>query len=141
MPAAAGRAGSTDGRIVHEASEVSPGECACLVTRLVLAMTSLAVTRPSCIPTLLTTAWCFRAHRWYARPPFLPIPSPRYLRWRMDCAYGDPNAAPSREELMRFLLWAERARANARKTALPAGPAGVNRPGEAAEPTTVEGRS
>ena len=66
----------------------------------------LALRRPLLIPTLLATAWAFRARGWYRRPPFLPLPPVDYLRWRMDTAYGDPDASPPAEELARFVTWA-----------------------------------
>lgn len=64
-----------------------------------------AVRRPGMIPDLLAAAWAFRRRGWYRRPPFLPLPSAAYLRWRMDTAYGDPEAVPSADELRRFLRW------------------------------------
>jgi hypothetical protein len=62
------------------------------------------------LPDLLSAAWAFRRRGWYKRPPFLPLPSTSYLRWRMETAYGDPDAVPSTEELRRFLRWARRTR-------------------------------
>ena len=58
------------------------------------------------IPDLVYSAWAFRRRGWYRRPPFLPLPSTSYLRWRMDTAYGDPDAVPPVDELRRFLRWA-----------------------------------
>ncbi|MCE2454537.1 MAG: hypothetical protein J4G12_01800 [Gemmatimonadetes bacterium] len=78
--------------------------------KLILAMAALVLTNPRYLPLALSSAWAFRAHRWWARPPFLPLPSLTYVRWRMDTAYGDPAAAPSRDELKGFLQWAHRAR-------------------------------
>jgi len=69
-----------------------------------------ALARPAMIPDLLSSAWAFRRREWYRHPPFLPLPSPRYLRWRMETAYGDPETVPSPEELYRFLRWARQTR-------------------------------
>ena len=69
-------------------------------------MARLALRRPVLVPHLLGSAWAFRSRHWYRRPPFLPLPSRDYLRWRMDTAYGDPEATPSLDELERFLRWA-----------------------------------
>lgn len=74
-------------------------------------MAGLALRRPGTLPHILAAAWAFRARRWYLRPPFLPLPSRDYLRWRMETAYGDPDAVPTREEMERFLRWASRMRA------------------------------
>lgn len=71
----------------------------------------LALRRPGVIPHLLGAAWAFRARGWHRRPPFLPVPSRAYLRWRMETAYGDPDAVPPAEELERFLRWGSRMRA------------------------------
>ena len=54
---------------------------------------------------LLRTAWAFRARRWYQRPPFLPIPPRSYMRWRMYTAYGDENAVPTPQDVIRFARW------------------------------------
>ncbi len=74
-------------------------------------MAGLALRRPGVIPHLLGAAWAFRARGWYGRAPFLPLPSRAYLSWRMDTAYGDPDAVPTDEELERFLRWGSRMRA------------------------------
>lgn len=75
-----------------------------------LAVARAALGRPGMIPDLLSAAWAFRRRRWYRRPPFLPLPPADYVRWRMETAYGDPDAVPSAEELRRFLRWARQAR-------------------------------
>ena len=64
-----------------------------------------AVRRPSLIPAIFGTAWAFRANRWFRRPPFLPIPPKEYMKWRLETAYGDPNATPPAEELERYIRW------------------------------------
>ena len=69
-----------------------------------------ALARPGMIPDLLAAAWAFRRRGWYRRAPFLPLPSPSYLRWRMETAYGDADAVPSPDELRRFLRWSRQAR-------------------------------
>jgi hypothetical protein len=69
-----------------------------------------ALGRPTMIPDILSAAWAFRRRDWYRRPPFLPLPSSSYLRWRMETAYGDPDAVPPVDELRRFLRWARRTR-------------------------------
>ena len=37
-----------------------------------------------------------------------------YMRWRMETAYGDPNAVPPIDELERYLAWTGRMRAQMR---------------------------
>lgn len=53
----------------------------------------------------MRTVWAFRARGWYRRPPFLPLPSEEYIRWRMYTAYGDEDAIPPAEDVIRFARW------------------------------------
>lgn len=76
------------------------------MTGLYGRMVGLALRRPTLIPHLVGAAWAFRARGWWRSPPFLPLPSTAYLRWRMDTAYGDPEALPTDDELERYLRWA-----------------------------------
>lgn len=73
-------------------------------------MLGVAIKRPRLVPHLFGAAWAFRARGWYRSPPFLPLPSRNYLRWRMETAYGDREAVPTDNELERFLLWGTRMR-------------------------------
>lgn len=65
----------------------------------------LALSRPGLWPAMLSAAWAFRAKDWHRRFPFLPLPSKGYVRWRLETAYGDPEAVPPQEELAAFLSW------------------------------------
>ena len=71
-----------------------------------LPFVKLALRRPQLIPALVGMAWAFRARGWMRRPPFLPLPPRDYMQWRMETAYGDPDAVPPAEELERFVRWA-----------------------------------
>lgn len=83
---------------------------------LYLSSVGLALRRPRTIPNLLRAAWAFRARDWHRRPPFLPIPPASYLRWRLETAYGDPEAHPSPDEMERYLTWGTRMRREMRRT-------------------------
>lgn len=72
-----------------------------LTIRLVLA----AVRHPPLAVDLLRVAWRFRARGWYARFPFLPLPSRPYMRWRMHTAYGDPDIVPPASDIIRYARW------------------------------------
>ncbi|MGQ0539868.1 MAG: hypothetical protein ACT4R6_13045 [Gemmatimonadaceae bacterium] len=74
--------------------------------RLSLALTARALGDPGLAKALLVLAWRFRERQWYRRPPFLPIPSRAYTRWRMHTAYGDPDAVPPVEDVVRYARWA-----------------------------------
>lgn len=68
-----------------------------------------AVVSPSLARDLLRMVWRFRRRRWFLRPPFLPVPSREYLRWRMHTAYGDADVVPPVDEVIRYARWAGRA--------------------------------
>ncbi len=76
--------------------------------RLTLALLPMVARDPSLAVALLRVAWRFRRRRWYARVPFLPLPSTRYVEWRMHTAYGDGHAIPTAEEIARYARWAAR---------------------------------
>lgn len=73
--------------------------------RLVLQLTLAALRHPSLAADLLRVAWRFRARGWYARFPFLPLPSRPYVRWRMHTAYGDPDTVPPAGDIIRYARW------------------------------------
>jgi hypothetical protein len=72
---------------------------------LSFALTLRAIINPRLALDLLRTAWAFRRRRWYARFPWLPLPDPTYLRWRMYTAYGDEAAVPPADDVVRFARW------------------------------------
>jgi hypothetical protein len=72
---------------------------------LVLRLAARALLRPRLAVDLLRTAWAFRRRGWYRRAPFLPLPDPVYLRWRMYTAYADEHAVPPVEDVVRFARW------------------------------------
>ncbi|HSQ28474.1 MAG TPA: hypothetical protein VLN49_01415 [Gemmatimonadaceae bacterium] len=55
---------------------------------------------------LVRVGWRFRARNWFRRFPFLPIPSAEYMRWRMYTAYGDEQAVPPADDVVRYARWA-----------------------------------
>jgi hypothetical protein len=64
-----------------------------------------AAVNPRLAVDLLRLAWSFRARDWNRRFPFLPLPPREYMRWRMFTAYGDENAIPPVEDVVRFARW------------------------------------
>jgi hypothetical protein len=73
--------------------------------RLTLTLALHALRSPSLAVDLLRVAWRFRARGWYRRPPWVPIPSRDYVRWRMYTAYGDYDAVPPAEDVIRYARW------------------------------------
>ncbi|MEO7041449.1 MAG: hypothetical protein ABI035_04240 [Gemmatimonadaceae bacterium] len=74
--------------------------------RLAVALGARSIRHPSLAVDLARVSWRFRNRRWYLRPPFLPIPDRDYVRWRMDTAYGSPDAIPSVLDAERYVRWA-----------------------------------
>jgi hypothetical protein len=74
-------------------------------SRLVVQLMGAALRRPSLAVDLLRVGWRFRSRGWYARFPFLPLPSRPYLRWRMHTAYGNPDIVPPAEDIIRYARW------------------------------------
>ena len=78
--------------------------------RLTLALALRAVVRPALAADLLRVAWRFRRRGWWRRFPFLPVPSREYVRWRMHTAYGDHDAVPPADDVVRYARWVARQR-------------------------------
>lgn len=76
--------------------------------RFYLALALRAALNPSLAADLLRVAWRFRRRGWYRRFPFLPLPSRDYVRWRMYTAYGDEDAVPPAEDVIRYARWVGR---------------------------------
>ncbi len=74
--------------------------------RLALRLALRAIRRPRLAVDLMRITWSFRSSSWYRRFPFLPLPDPTYLRWRMYTAYGDYDAVPSVTDVERYARWA-----------------------------------
>jgi len=73
-----------------------------------IGLAGRAVRRPSLAVDLVRVAWRFRNRRWYRRFPFVPLPDREYVRWRMDTAYGSPDAIPPAADVERYVRWAVR---------------------------------
>ncbi len=76
--------------------------------RLVAALTARAIRSPALAADLLRVAWRFRRRDWWRRAPWLPLPAQEYLRWRMYTAYGDSDAVPPVDDVVRYARWATR---------------------------------
>lgn len=76
--------------------------------RLVLALVLRALRHPWVARDLLLVAWRFRARHWWKKAPFLPLPEREYVRWRMHTAYGDHDAVPPADDVVRYARWAVR---------------------------------
>ncbi len=70
-----------------------------------MALSARALVSPRLALDLLATAWAFRRQGWWRTAPFLPVPDRDYLRWRMYTAYGNEDAVPPPDDVIRFARW------------------------------------
>ena len=70
------------------------------------------LTRPRLWPTAVVQARRFVPDGWWRRAPFLPLPDADLLAFRATTQYGDPDHAPTPDDLVSWLEWC---RAEARR--------------------------
>ncbi len=70
-----------------------------------MALAARAIVNPRVASDLLSLAWSMRRRRWYLQPPYLPLPPPEYVRWRMYTAYGREDAVPPVADVLRMARW------------------------------------
>jgi hypothetical protein len=71
-----------------------------------LARSAVAVAvRPRLWPTALRQAQRLAVPGWWRRWPPLPKPDARYLRFRLQTAYGDPHRPPDPADVVAYLEW------------------------------------
>ena len=61
--------------------------------------------RPSLWGIAFTQLLAFARRDWFARPPYLPVPDMRYLRFRMETVYGNGDVMPPTRDLLEYLHW------------------------------------
>jgi len=71
-----------------------------------LGAVAVVLRHPDLWATALRQARLLARPGWWRRPPFLPVPDPDYLRFRLLTAYGgDGSAAPDPSDLVAYLRW------------------------------------
>jgi hypothetical protein len=76
------------------------------VSPAALVGAALAVLRhPSLWPVALREVRRLAAPRWWRRPPFLPLPPPAYLRFRLQTMYGGDGSRFDPADLVTWLRW------------------------------------
>jgi hypothetical protein len=64
------------------------------------------VARPALWATGVRQAARLARPGWWRRPPFLPLPAPGYLRFRLETAYGGAGDGPAEPaDLVAYLRW------------------------------------
>ncbi|HMG44424.1 MAG TPA: hypothetical protein VK611_24030 [Acidimicrobiales bacterium] len=62
--------------------------------------------RPGLWPTGIRQVARLAAPGWWRRRPFLPLPAPEYLRFRLQTAYGGDGTGPiAPGDLVTYLTW------------------------------------
>ena len=70
------------------------------------ARAGLAVAaRPSLWAVAARQAHRLARPRWWRRPPFLPLPDPAYLAFRLETQYGTADARPAGEDVLAYHRW------------------------------------
>jgi hypothetical protein len=65
---------------------------------------------PDVWPTAFSQLKAMAPAGWWKRLPPVPAPSPAWLAFRMETAYGDGHARPSADELVALLRWCRESR-------------------------------
>lgn len=66
---------------------------------------ALAVARrPGLWGVALAQAWRLAGRGWWHRRPFLPLPDPDYLRFRLETQYGSDHQ-PDPADVVTYLHW------------------------------------
>lgn len=69
------------------------------------ARAAVAVGRhPVLWPTAVRQIRVLAVPGWWRRPPYLPLPAPDYLRFRLQTAYGDQRD-PEPDDVVTYLHW------------------------------------
>lgn len=95
--------------LVRQRRRPRPAPSLCQVDAHTLLTVSLTVlARPGLWATALRQIGRLAPRRWWARPPFLPVPPRRYVRFRMVTAYGgdgSASAAAVAKDVVAYLEW------------------------------------
>ena len=69
---------------------------------------SAVLVRPGLWSVAVRQVFRMAARHWWRRWPFLPVPAPAYARFRAITQYGDPDAAPTVDDVVTWLSWVQR---------------------------------
>ncbi|MDA3039738.1 MAG: hypothetical protein O3C27_09455 [Actinomycetota bacterium] len=80
-----------------------------LVPQGTIGAAMAVVKRPDLWIVALRTAASMTPRRWWAHPPFLPLPDRGWMAFRLETAYGGDARGPVRaEDLITYLEWRRR---------------------------------
>lgn len=72
---------------------------------MMLRILSAVARRPDLWATAARQVRVLTRPGWWRRPPFLPVPDPDYLAFRMETMYGDRAAKPAGPDVVAYLEW------------------------------------
>lgn len=64
--------------------------------------------RPSLWSTAVRQLFVLAPRGWWRRRPFLPLPDPDYLAFRLQTMYGDGSHEAEPDDLITYLTWVRR---------------------------------
>jgi hypothetical protein len=70
--------------------------------------------RPALWPIALVETLAMAPRNWWRHWPPVPVPSPRWLAFRMETAYGDVAARPLPADVVAWLVWCKVSRRRTR---------------------------
>jgi hypothetical protein len=75
--------------------------------RSLLSVTTVVaiVRRPSLWVSALRQAFRLAPTGWWRRPPFLPLPDERYMRFRLETQYGEAMRNTEPADVVTYLAW------------------------------------
>jgi len=71
----------------------------------VISVALAVLRRPGLWPAALRAARRTATPGWWRRPPFLPVPSGPYLRFRLVTQYGETDRQPDPVDVLNYLAW------------------------------------
>jgi hypothetical protein len=71
----------------------------------VIRSATVVMTHPSLWVTALRQVRRLARPGWWRRPPFLPLPAPDYLRFRLVTQYGDARHRADEQDVLNYLRW------------------------------------
>ena len=78
------------------------------MNRWVAAAAMAVAVRPRLWGIAVAQTFRLAAPGWWRRWPPVPLPAPEYLRFRMQTAFGDPDASPSPADVVAYLDWCKK---------------------------------
>ena len=73
-----------------------------------VAVVLSVISRPSLWSIALRQLFRLAPNGWWHRWPFLPVPAPEYMRFRLETQYGTPageTEAPRASDVVDYLRW------------------------------------